>query len=337
MSSDRANSTVIDDDAAQINATWQSANRRRDDIERAALVTNIASALDGSPIAMLDVAAAAAVFGAAWARSGRTLNGLVEDLDLLEGIWLDHICGCEPATRTGDANDPRASARRLHSISTTARQSAIAAFAHASASATKKRVRLARHDILNAIGAVRNGVLLMDDQPSDAKKAHLRGIATRNSFTAEMLVRLHLSDAACLTAALGWQEIGSWEHPDCMDAPSGQLRAAANTGALDAIVRSVHRASRSERAPHSNRGTIAISATTPDVGLLTLGTAPSADDVDDSHVVETVRRLAAAMGLTLEDGSNPRQLRILFPLSAGDQRHDLGGAGQGYNGDSVRL
>jgi hypothetical protein len=322
MSTDIVSSAAPDDKAMQICATWQTAHRRRDDVERSSLVASIASALDGPPIAALEVAAAAAAFGATWGSSARTLNGLVEDLDLLEEIWLD--------------DDP-SHVRELHSLVTTARRSAIAAFAHASAFATKKRLRLARHDILNAIGAMRNAVLLMDDQTLEANRANIQGIAKRNALAAETLVRLHLSDGAGLSSEFGWKEIAGSELSDTVEATVGQMRGVANVGALDALVRSVCDTYRRGDPPESERITMSVGTTSPGVGRLTLCASSSADRIEDPRIVDVVRQLSDTLGVTLEEGSSPAQLRFVFPLLAGDERHDLGGAGQGYHTNSVRL
>jgi hypothetical protein len=58
---------------------------------------------------------------------------------------------------------------------------------------------------------------------------------------------------------------------------------------------------------------------------------------------ESVRRhhrdgsIASRWSWTLEDDSSLTVLRVTVPLLPGDQRHDLGSAGEGHHADAVRL
>lgn len=133
------------------------------------------------------LSAAAARLGASRARRGSAIYDLVSDLAALERAALELQLG-----------DPRA----VQAAVACALLAGTAAFSRVAAQRERKRVRDARHDLLNAVGAVRNAILLLDDETSSEARDRFLSIARRNSAAAQDLVREHLSDTAAVPAWL---------------------------------------------------------------------------------------------------------------------------------------
>jgi hypothetical protein len=133
------------------------------------------------------VSIAAARLGSARAGRGGSIYELIADLVALERAALD--------IQLADATT-------IQSALSCALLAGTAAFTRAAALDERKRIREARHDLMNAVGAVRNAILLMDDEASPDAREHFLAIARRNSLTAQELVRQHLSDSAAVPAWL---------------------------------------------------------------------------------------------------------------------------------------
>jgi len=130
---------------------------------------------------------AAARFGASHAVRGGSVYDLVADLMALERAAL---------------RVQLADACAVHACAECALLAGTAAFTRAVADTERKRVRDARHDLTNAVGTVRNAILLMDEQTSSDSRGHFLEIARRNTVVAQDLVREHLSEAAAVPAWL---------------------------------------------------------------------------------------------------------------------------------------
>lgn len=141
----------------------------------------------GSARAPSRLSVAAARFGASRALNGGSIYDLVADLMALE----------RAALRVKLA-DPCA----VHAASECALLAGTAAFTRAIAEAERKRVRDVRHDLTNAVGTVRNAILLMDEEEDRGGREHFLDIARRNTFAAQELVREHLSEASAVPAWL---------------------------------------------------------------------------------------------------------------------------------------
>jgi hypothetical protein len=130
---------------------------------------------------------AAARFGSSRASRGGAIYDLISDLVALEHAALE--------VHVGDAS-------AVQSAAACALLAGTAAFTRAAADDERKRVRDARHDLLNAVGTIRNAILLMDDEPSPEARDHFLSIARRNSATAQDLVREHLAEPTAVAAWL---------------------------------------------------------------------------------------------------------------------------------------
>lgn len=130
---------------------------------------------------------AAARFGASRALQGGSVYDLVADLMALERAAL--------RVKLADAC-------AIHTTAECALLAGTAAFARAIAEAERKRVRDVRHDLTNAVGTVRNAILLMDEEPASGDREHFLEIARRNTVAAQQLVREHLSETSAIPAWL---------------------------------------------------------------------------------------------------------------------------------------
>ncbi|HEX4681539.1 MAG TPA: hypothetical protein VH277_02455 [Gemmatimonadaceae bacterium] len=175
--------------------------------DRAAALTALWGATRGSQVDRVRLAVMCAAAGSNQANSGQSLASLLAEIDALEATLFEKLE--ETAGRsTAGAPESRehagvlagvlAGVRQLHGCCARMRAAAAAGFSHAAASSARKRVRTARHDIVNKIGTVRNAILLMDDEPDQADRERFQAIAKRNSVASEQLVRRHLGDdSAC--------------------------------------------------------------------------------------------------------------------------------------------
>lgn len=130
---------------------------------------------------------AAARFGASRALQGGSVYDLVADLMALERAAL--------RVKLADACE-------IHATAECALLAGTAAFTRAIAEAERKRVRDVRHDLTNAVGTVRNAILLMDEEPASGDREHFLEIARRNTVAAQQLVREHLSETSAIPAWL---------------------------------------------------------------------------------------------------------------------------------------
>ena len=329
MLGDAAELLVPGLDARRIVAEWEASTRHKfDGTSCIALVVGVLDAIRGRAKASIRLAAASASYGARHAAKGGALSVLIDDIDQLETLLLDRLA--DITTAGGAAVDaPRliALVKLSHACFGATRRAAAAGYANTASAATRKRARLARNDIANAIGGVRNAVLLMDGEQTAAAKEHFRAIAKRNVHTAELLARSHLSDEMAHTAALGWQDVTS---ADMVVAavPEAGARSAVNVAALRTMVDALRAAGDGVEvavSPTSSSGTVAVAT----VQLLSID-----GDVDEL-LIESLRQLASALGFTLAWDAGSEFLRILIPLSARDEGNDLRGAGQGEHVQSL--
>ncbi|MEO6877191.1 MAG: hypothetical protein ABI205_01840 [Gemmatimonadaceae bacterium] len=336
MTGDALDIGIRDENAAQLVATWNSMRRPHDGPDRtslaAAFCTALRSELDGG----VNVAAAAAAFGAAYAASGGTQNSLVADLDSLEAALFERLFERAEPTST-EVRTLAARTRRVHALAALARRSAAAAFGHSIAVLARERARIARPDIANAIGTVRNAIVLMEDATVDTAREHFRAIAKRNSSRSETLVRSHLSDRAALNAALGWNEVSLSDLSNGPGAPTGADRVYMNVGALETIIDAIRSFGGCAESECNDPVPMSFTATTATTGVLTVQVPMCADRAADLRALESFRHLAAAIGLSLENDSSLDALRFALPLSAGNERHDFAGASQGDHADAVAL
>jgi hypothetical protein len=336
MTGDASDIGTRDEQVEQIATTWESVRRRREGVDRRSMIAAFCAGSSGEVDGSLGIAASAAAFGAAYGTSGGTQNSLVADLDCLEATLIEQIFECaEPAQ--GEALELAARVLKVHSLAALARRSAAAAFDHSLATAARQRSRIARHDIANAIGTVRNAIVLMEDETMDSAREHFRAIAKRNSFSSETLVRLHLSDRAALSAALGWEEVSLSDLSDPHDTSAGAGTVYTNIGALETIVDAIRSFSGHAISARDEPLSMSFIATNATGGVLTIQVPTHADRVTEPCALESFRSLAAALGLQMEDDSSLATLRFVLPLLARNERHDLRGTGQGDHADAVRL
>src|SRR6185503_19543219 len=169
--------------------------------ERAVVLAALWAATRGSQNERVRLSVLAAAAGSRQAEAGGSLAALLQEYDGIEGIVLEKLADAAESIASTTIRSAVSDARLIHDCCARMRAAATAGFAHAAASAARKRARAARHDIVNNIGTVRNAILLMDDEPDDAAREHFRAIAKRNSVASEQLVRTHLSDESACNGA----------------------------------------------------------------------------------------------------------------------------------------
>lgn len=285
--------------------------------EHGTLVAALLRGFARSPREVVQMAAAAAAFGAAEAARGNTLAELVVDLDSLESALFSAFVrpgGANDATPTG----PRASAQEVHELCSVARTAAIAGYGQTMTERARARVRSARHDIVNAIGAVRNSMLMMDDEPAGNGRERLRAIARRNSRRSEALVRSFLADDSVLTAAIGWAEVDGRRSRDASSSEPTE-RATTDVAAALALASVIERAG---AAPTSSAATMEF--------------VPAADSpLWRADVLAAFRELATTLGVQFETDARSGSFRFRLPLIARHSRDDLGSSGESQDRDAV--
>ena len=329
MSGDAAQSFVLVLDARQIVEEWAASGRHKlDAIGCLAVIGGVLDAIRGRAKASIRLSAAAAACGARHATKGSALSALIDDVDQLETLLLDRLA--DIATSRDDVVDRPTLmmlVKRSHACFAATRRAAAAGYANTASAMTRKRARMARHDIANAIGTVRNAMVMMDDQQTAAAMEHFRAIAKRNFHTAELLVRSHLSDDTAQTSVLGWQDV-TLADMDVTDVSPTDTRSAVNVGALGTMLDALRAAGdrvHVTMTPPSASGPLAVA---------TVRLAEVDGDVDEL-LIESLRQLASALGFTLAWDAGGEFLRVLIPLSARDEGNDLLGASQGEHVQSL--
>jgi hypothetical protein len=340
MTGDASIFTFRDEEARQIAEDWRSNRRRpREHLDFAGVVHALLASFGGGPAAGVRLASVAAGFAAAYASEHGTFPSLIADIDDLETMLLTSLG--ERATKAAASVVAFAAAiDRLHARAALARRAAAAGFGQAVSAVAKQSARTARHDIANAIGAVRNAVLLLEDERANASRETLQAIMRRNSQRSETLVRSYLSDHAALTAAVGWEPIEtSWlSARDRGDGGDGSVTPViVHSASLDLMLDAVHLA-----MGHRVKGTTAplpavFSRTSATVGCLTVRGASPPDHAADAETLTALAELAKAVGFSVDGDVASGEVRVTFPLSGGDERNDLGGSGEGQHLDAVRL
>lgn len=327
---DLSNSRSGDENGRQIVASWEAACRRkRHGLDRRSLVAALLAAVGGGALESVRLASTGAAFGADFAVTGGSLAALIGELDELESILLKDLGASIAAASTQQI---ASAARVLHEKAALTRRASSAAFGQAVGAAGRKRVSIARHDIINAIGAVRNAILLMEDEAGQSAREHFRTMAKRNSRSSEMLVRFHLSDQSALTPALGWEEVSLSDLTASSDQGADRSRVVTDLAALDTMLDVIRAASPTAGNPGGWSVSCANGATS---GMLTIKLSTCDDCATASDILNALRDLATMMGLRFEGDSLDRELRLLVPLSGRDEGHDLGGARDSHHTDTV--
>ena len=331
MSSDETNRAQLDEGSRRLCARWEAASRRqRPGLDRLAVVGALTAATSGGPAQSVELGRRAAAFGDQFAGAGGSLAALVEELDALESIMLADVTSAAASPSAGDMMN---GVDRLHGQAAWARRTAAAAFGHAVSSAGRKRVRLARHDIANAIGTVRNAILLMDDEAAEGAREHFRAIAKRNSRASEVLVRSQLSDQTALTPALGWENVSISDLVGTSIGDTDGARVVTDAAALETMLDAI----RMLAADGTSNLLDMDFSVRGGAGVLRVTLPPSGDYTPATTVRDDLHHLAAALGLRVADDVSEGELSLLVPLSTGHEGNDLGGTGQSHNADTVRF
>ncbi|MDB4877335.1 MAG: hypothetical protein JWM41_3781 [Gemmatimonadetes bacterium] len=338
MTGDASTLNFRDEHAERIAASWETTSRRpkRDGLDRIAITGALLAALDGASEESIRLATAAAAHGSAYAATSGTLSALVDEFDDLETVLLDRITERVASNDVHSPADLLATARKLHVNAALARRAATAAFGHTVSTAARKRARIARHDIANAIGTVRNAILLMEDEAGESARDHFRAIAKRNSRSSEILVRSHLADHTALTAALGWDALPLSETGGAQHGGASASSLITNLGALETMLDAIRIAHR-QPPGQDDRLAVSFAASGATSGVLTVNVAAKDDMAVDPRALAALRELATALGLRLDDSAHAGAIRLVIPVSARDERHDVGGARQGNHADTVCL
>ena len=320
-----------DGTSRHIAARWESTCRRqRHGLDRVAIVTALRAALAGTPADSIRLAREGAVFGSAFTAAGGSLAALVDELDTLESVLLDDIIA---KTANGPPPQIASAVRTLHDLAALTRRTSTAAFGHTASAAARKRVRMARHDMNNAIGTVRNAILLMEDGAAESERDHFREIAKRNSRGSEMLVRAHLSDQTALTPAFGWEDASISDVMGISDDTPERSRVVADFAALETMLGVIRVAN--PQAGKTAGASMSFATSGATSGVLTIHFSTCGDCALSPDIRNGLRDLATAMGLRLEGDDEGRDLRVLFPLLPGNEGHNLGGAGESHNADTI--
>jgi hypothetical protein len=333
----------LSDDERNVLDIWACGRRRIDQRgdERNTIVAALVRALATSGCALIRMAAVAAAYGSASAALGLTLAEVVAELDRLESALLAVFVQPDGTGDSQTRTPSRAPAHRVHECCSVARGAAIAAYGRTMSTRARSRVRSARHDIVNAIGAVRNSMLLMDDEPPGSGRERLRMIARRNSRQSESLVRAELGDETVLTPAVGWAEVE--------DAEDGRSRSESEPGvasdgiadiaALLALQDVLERADGATpetggagARPPAHSGSIP----TPAAGTTVFRFERPADSsLWRSDAVSALRELAHTLGVRFENDADNGSLRFVVPSVARHSGDDLGSPGEGNDRDAV--
>jgi hypothetical protein len=336
MTSDAPSPGSRDDEAAQIAASLETLRRRRrDGLDRVAIATALLSALDGGSSESIRLATASAAHGTAFAATSGTLAALISEFDDLETLLIDQMAQRNSDSAPASPSELVATTRKLHTNAALARQAATAAFGHAVSAAARKRARMARHDIANAIGTVRNAILLMEDEAGESAREHFRAIAKRNSQSSEMLVRSHLSDRTALTAALGWDDLSISEVAGARERGANSSQLFTNVAALETVLDAIRAAQGTVAEGGGDPLQLSFVADSATAGVMTVKVSACDDREIDSSTRAALRDLAAAVGLRIEDDSESCAIRLLIPVSARDERHDLGGTSERHHADAI--
>jgi hypothetical protein len=329
---DNATGSNVDGECAhRVAARWASScHRNPPGVDRDAMAAALLAALDGTALGAVALARQSALFGAHLARIGASIAGLIDELDRLESAALDHIAADTPAKPVDEVVH---SIRQLHSQAAFARRAAIAAFGQTVSSEDRQRVRIARHDIANAIGTVRNAILLMEDEINQGAREHFRAIARRNSLSSEALVRSHLSDQNALTPALGWEALSSSAVLAAGDQDGRGANVVANVAAAEVVVELI--CAIGEECGRGGTSTVAFAGHDESAATLTITLAVADDRFVGDDVVSGLRELAATFGLRLDGDVQADDLRLIVPLSPRNQGHDFGGVRQGEHANAV--
>jgi hypothetical protein len=296
------------------------------------MVAALLAALDGTAAGSVGLARQSGVFGAHFASIGASIAGLVDELDGLESAVLDHIAAGAPDK---PVDEVMRSIRQLHNHAAFARRAATAAFGQNVSLEDRQRVRRARHDIANAIGTVRNAILLMDEEGSQGAREHFRAIARRNSLSSEALVRNHLSDQHALTPALGWEALSSSGLLAAGDRDVRGASVVANVAAAEIVVELI--CAIGEECGRGGTSTVAIADNDATTAIVTITLSVADDRFVGDEVVSGLRELATTFGLRLDGDARSGDLRLMVPLSSRNQGHDLGGVRQGEHANAVGL
>jgi hypothetical protein len=329
---------ICDDDERHVLEAWGHGRRQVEHAaDRAALVAALLRALARPGRALIQMASAAAAYASARAAAGLTLAELVADLDRLEFALLSVL-----VERSGTGTSPdrgpaiaRNMAQRVHDSCSVARCAAIASYGQTTAMRARSRVRSARHDIVNAIGAVRNSMLIMDDEATAKGRERLRTIARRNSRRSEALVRACLADDSVLTGAVGWAEVEHADDRHARDEPNADPTRTTITdiAAAFAMLEVLERAGAMRRDIAIPRAQAVVRSDTPAAAIRF---KPPADSpLWQPDMLAAFQEFAATLGARFEPDAEGGCFRLLLPLVVGHSRDDLGGAREGDDRDAV--
>lgn len=310
-----------DDDERRVLDEWTHSRSRGGEParDRGALVTALLRALAPSACGVVQMGAAAAVFGAAQAAQGTPLAELVANLDRLEAALLSALV--EPGRAGGSTSaGSHTSAQQVHDRCSVARSAAIAAYGQTIAERARSRARSARHDIVNAIGAVRNSMLIMDDELAGSKRVRLRMIARRNSRRSEALVRSYFADDSVLTGAVGWADVEPDRNPTRQDSSS-----ESPNGAMMDVAAALAIASILERAGAKS---------TSSSGVMEV-VQPADSPRWRADALAAFQALATTLGVQFEHDAESGAFRFRLPLVARHSRDDLGSSGESHDRDAV--
>lgn len=307
--------------------------------------------------------------GAAALRRGTSLNQLLKELD--GGVMLV-LRAIDAATRgfagPTTAADGLAVARRISDAASLLRLAAAGGYTRGMVDELRSRYRTIRHDLRNPLGTITTAVALMDDESvpeATRQNPKVRAMVARNARSMEAMIASTLGDPAAQLPALVLQatsirELACAVRGDLTaavdgidvvvgdDLPTFPLDSAGLELLIKAVVIAVARA-----AGSGVRVVIDLAELTP--RTVTIAIHPRAADASASEIdLGFARQLAGRLDgriavhagqqvhitipvAPLPAGRADDSAMSVRPASAGNERDDVAGNGQGADGEAFSL
>src|ERR1043166_2857792 len=116
---------------------------------RAAVMAALGRAVRGSQVDRVRLAVMCAGVGAHQANTGHSLASCLAEIDEIEAMLFEKLEASSGEPANSCVDKVLGGVRQIHGCCARMRVAAAAGFSHAAASAARKRVRTARHDIVN--------------------------------------------------------------------------------------------------------------------------------------------------------------------------------------------
>ncbi len=298
--------------------------RTFDDLEQL-----LRDAANGDAEPTIRLATTSAAIGGAAARAGTTMDELIGAFDVRFGAVLNEITA--RSASAASIPDALSTVQSLHGAGAMARRAMIAGYGQAASVEARHRARIARHDVANAVGAVHNALVLLEDETVQLSREQITAMAKRNSRSSEILMRGHLSDQAALSPALGWRELRL--PTNGAGGETTHALVVTNIAALHVLLDVLRDAIGDERTRLAlSLGEIGRTSAVVQVHADGRAARPWTGTALDS-----LQGLASMLGLELHPEPNADGVRVVVPLSPRDERNDLRRERERHDADTLSL